>query len=211
MPEPPTVFDLTEVGPPKVLPASEGDSEQIEGAPGAVPGRATVRVTNLDQAFVATAVDARADGSFTIPLLVVDGEELRFEWLQGQQRSEPADALFMKPDPAEPAFELQPSPRFSCLLLAPGYVLEFAVDGPVTLTLENGCDDAITIDNARSRIGLADFTPPAALPVSVAAGESDELVVDFARAVAGFREDTLLIDVTLGAETIRYPITLRAE
>ena len=58
---------------------------------------------------------------------------------------------------------------------------------------------------------LADFALPDSLPLDIAAGDSAELAVGFTRGTAGLREDVLLIDTTLGAETIRYPVTLRAE
>jgi hypothetical protein len=211
MPEPPTVFDLSQVGGPTQEPALEGQGPaMIYGAPGSVPAFATVRVTNLDLPVAAAASDARDDGSFNVPVTVENGQELRFDWIQGDQRSEPADALFVQPDPAQPGFTLELSPRFDCLTLTPGYLLELEADGSVTLSLTSSCDSEVTLDNARSRIGLTDFTLQTALPLSLAPGDSTELTIDFSRSTAGFREDTLLVDVTLGAETIRYPITLRA-
>ena len=211
MPQPPTVFDLNGVGQPEVAKAFEGSNEELFGGPGAVPAHATVRVTNLDQPMAAAAVDASASGSFSLAIVVMDGEELRFEWQQGTQRSAPADALFVKPDPAQPAFTLEPSPRFDCLTLEPGYVVEFAATGSANLALENGCSEALTLDNARLRIGLPDFALQTALPLTIAAGERSDLAVDFTGDPALFSEDTLLVDVTLGADTIRYPITLSTQ
>lgn len=210
MPQPPTVFDLTAVGEPELLAAAyEGDNEQIVGLPGTVPARATVRVTNLDRPVAAAAVDAREDGYFSIAVAVTSGQELRFEWVDGTERSAPADAFFVKADPTKDAFELQPSPRLDCLELAPPYALDFAEAGSVTLTLTNNCDDTLTLANPRARIGLPAFTLPADLP-TLGSGETSELVVSFDGGdPAVFEEDTLLFDVTLDTETIRYPITLR--
>jgi hypothetical protein len=208
MPQPPTVFDLNRVGPPGTLATSAG-YEQMEGKPGTVPARATVRVTNLDRPVQAAAVDASDDGSFGIAVVVSSGEELRFEWTDGIERSAPADAFFVKPDPLLPGFELQPSARFDCLELSPPYALDFAEAGSLSLTLTNNCDDTLTLAEPRARIGLPAFTLPADLP-SLASGESSEVVVSFDGGdPAVFEEDTLLFDVTLGTETIRYPITLR--
>lgn len=209
MPQPPA-FDLERVGQPETIPAYEGDNVQIVGGPGTVPARATVRVINLDQPMQAAAADAGDNGAFSVSVFVTSGQELRFEWVQGTRRSAPADAFFIKADPAQPAFELQPSPRFDCLELSPPYALEFSEAGSATLTITNSCDDALTLANPRARIGLPSFTLPTELP-TLASGDSTALVVDFDGGnPATLDEDTLLIDVTLGAEAIRYPITLRA-
>lgn len=210
MPQPPTVFELDRVGQPELLPAFEGNNEEIVGGPGAVPARATVRIINLDQPMAAAAVDALDNGSFRIAVFVTSGQELRFEWVDGQRRSAPADAFFIKADPMQPGFELQPSPRFDCLTLSPPHALEFSEAGSATLTITNDCDDAVTLANPRARIGLPAFTVPTELP-ALTSGESSELVVDFDGGnPAALDEDTLLFDVTLGADSIRYPITLRA-
>jgi hypothetical protein len=208
MPQPPTVFDLNRVGPPETLATARG-YEHLEGLPGTVPARATVRVTNLDRPVQTAAVDALANGAFNLEVVVSSGEELRFEWTDGTKRSAPADAFFVKPDPAQAEFELQPSARFDCLELSPPYALEFAEADSLALTLTNNCDDTLTLADPRARIGLPAFTLPADLP-SLASGESSEVVVSFDGGdPAVFEEDTLLFDVTLGSETIRYPVTLR--
>jgi hypothetical protein len=208
MPQPPTVFDLSRVGSPGTLATSAG-YEHIEAKPRTVPARATVRVTNLDRPVQAAAVDALDNGSFGIAVVVSSGEELRFEWTDGTERSAPADAFFVKPDPMRAEFELQPSARFDCLELSPPYALDFAEADSLTLTLTNNCDETLTLADPRARIGLPAFTLPADLP-SLASGESSEVVVRFdGGEPAVFEEDTLLFDATLGSETIRYPITLR--
>jgi len=108
-------------------------------------------------------------------------------------------------------FTLTPSPRFDCLKLGPGYVLDFGSAAQATLSLENGCADALTLANPRTRLALADFATETALPLDIAAAESAQIRVNFSRSVAGLREDILFVDVTQAATTLRYPITLRAE
>jgi hypothetical protein len=168
-----------------------------------------VRITNLDRDTNVAAVNASAQGAFEAVIGVSDGQELRFEWVLGDERSAPADALFVRPDPTL-AYELVPSPRFECVRLTPAFALELASDATLPLAIENACDEPVSLTNLRTRLGLSDFTFPDAVPAEIASGTSQSIDVAFQRSAPGLREDVMLIDVTLGAETIRYPITLRA-
>ena len=215
MPEPPAAaFDLNGVN-KGVMPADYPETKQsthnVFAQAGTVPAGAVVRVTNLDRTDVVAATNARADGSFEVAVDVNDGQELRFEWVQGSTRSAPADALFVEPDPAAIGFDIQPSARFDCLKLTPGFALDFGKATQATLLLENRCSDPLTLGNARTRLNLADFALPATLPPNVPVGESVSIDVDFTRGAVGLREDILFIDVTRAGTTIRYPITLRAD
>jgi hypothetical protein len=213
MPEPPTLFDLNQVGQPQVevvTHPNDPNVEQIEGRAGAVPAGATVHITNLDRQDPPAAVDARADGGFLLPVIVTNGEELRFEWLLGARRSSAADALFVKTQPAANVFTLEPSPRFDCLKLTPADTLDFDSAAQASLTLENNCPEPLALSNARARLGLTDFALQTQPATALEPGTKSELVVDFTRSQAGLREDVLLLDVTRAATTIRYPITLRA-
>jgi hypothetical protein len=53
-----------------VAPTSEGAKQELDGEPGAAPGNAVVRVTNLDGTDQAYATTAFADGHFSITLPV---------------------------------------------------------------------------------------------------------------------------------------------
>lgn len=211
MPEPPIAFDLSGVNNTELTKyPTNPDDVAIPGDPGTVPAGAVVRITNLDRMSNTTAENATAQGSFEAVVGVSDGQELRFEWVKGEKRSAPADALFVRPDPTL-SYRLTASPRFECLKVTPAFlVLDFPRDSTVELGLENGCDEAITLSNARTRLALPDFALKAALPPELASGERAEIPVSFQRGAVGLREDVLLLDVTLGTETIRYPITLRA-
>jgi hypothetical protein len=214
MPEPPTVFDLSgfdsQVAVNTKVPAD--DSVLVIEAPtGNVPLDAVVRVTNLDGNAPVVAGVGNTRGGFEVDLVVNDGEELRFEWVNGAEHSAPADAIVSRPDPRGQGFRLTPAPRFSCLKLSPGFALDFGTTTHATLGIENGCDDAVQLSNARNRLALTDFALPATLPGDVPAGQSTEIAVDFTRGAAGLRENVLFLDVTLAGTTIRYPITLRTE
>lgn len=215
MPEPPTVFDLTTVGQPNgvvtVGNGKEPDAKTIRVFEDRLPAHSTVRVTNLDRLDPTVAVDVPDGAGANLILSVTDGEELRFEAVSGEQRSQPADALFVVDDPLSGAFHLAPAERFACLTAEPGYRLDVAGATQVTLSLENGCESPLTLDNVRSRLALPDFTLADALPIEVAATASRALTIDFTPAATGVREDTLFVDVTLDGTTIRYPFTLRAE
>jgi hypothetical protein len=210
MPEPPTAFDLT--GFPDATSAKTPLDNRvlvIQAATGNVPEGATVRVTNLDSVEPVVAGPGNAQGGFEVDMIVTDGQELRFEWVDGSERSAPADGIVSRPDPVGQLFKINAAPRFACLKLSPGFVLDFS-GTHATLGVENACDSAVTLTNPRRRLGLADFALPAT-PLDIAAGESAEIGVDFTRGAAGLREDVLFFDVTLAGTTIRYPITLRAE
>lgn len=214
MPEPPTVFDLNAVGAPQgvvSVAGKETDSKTISVYRNRLPANSTVRVTNLDRMDATVAADVPQSQDANLIISVIDGEELRFEAITPELRSQPADAIFVLDDALSGAFHLAPSERFACLKLEPGYRLDVGDAIQVTLSLENDCESAITLGNARSRLALPDFVLESALPLEVAAAASAELTVNFTRAAAGVREDVLFIDVTLDGATIRYPITLRAE
>ena len=216
MPEPPAaVFDLDGLKPtdePLVEPALHNpDASYAVGARGSVPAGATVRITNLDTTSEVSATTADAMGAFTAVVFARDGEELRFEWLKGSQRSLPADAITVKPDPTAKRLVVTPSPRFDCLSVTPNLSLDFMGTTSATLTIDNQCAEEITLANPRARLTLADFQLEDELPQAIVAGETVELAVGFTRTGSGLREDILMIDVTRADATIRYPITLRAE
>jgi hypothetical protein len=213
MPEPPTAFDLSGVNQGVISAKIPADPRVlvIEAITGNVPKGAVVRVTNLDGTDPVVAGTGLPQGGFEVELVALDGQELRFEWVDGSQHSAPADAIVSRPDPMGPAYTATASPRFDCLKLSPGFALDFGTAARATLSLENGCSNTVTLANPRTRLALADFGLSTALPIDVPAGSSSQLSVDFTRAAQGLREDILFVDVTSAGSTIRYPITLRTE
>jgi hypothetical protein len=213
MPEPPTAFDLSGFS-GDLASAVDYPLDQrvllIKAGTGNVPPGGTVRATNLDDTSPVVAGPGNAQGGFEVDLIISDGQELRLEWVNGDEHSAPADVIISRPDPLRQDFRATVSPRFACLKLTPGFALDFN-GSHATLGVENACAGVISFSNAQSRLGLADFALPLAVPADVASGESAEIGIDFTRGAAGLREDVLFLDVTLSGETIRYPITLRAE
>jgi hypothetical protein len=217
MPEPPIAptipVDITLVGPPHpvVVPTIGSALQELDGEPGAAPGNAVVRVTNLDGTDQAYATTAFADGHFAITLPVKLGDELRFDWLLGADRSQPVDALYLE-DP-NGRFRLQPSPRFDCVKLTPGFVLDFGTAQNATLSLQvqNSCPAELSIDSHALRRNLPDFSCSTATPLTFASGMSATLDVSLARTSNAAVEDTLFFNLTQGGTTIRYPVTLSAD
>lgn len=214
MPEPPSaVFDLDGINRdpmPATVDLSETDAAYVLGGVGTVPADATVRITNLDQTYEVFATTASASGSFKAVVFARSGDELRFEWIKDGRHSEPVDAL-AQIDPDLGIVFVQRSSRFDCLILSPGYALDFSTDASRTLTMDNGCGEPVALANPRSRLGLTDFSLDRTLPLDVAPAEAADLGFGFTPAAAGPREDVWFVDVTRGAETQRYPITLRSE
>jgi len=218
MPEPPTIaptvpVDVTLVGPPHVIlvPTTESGLQELDGEPGAAPNNAVVRVTNLDgtdQAYATTAFD---DGHFSITLPVKLGDELRFEWLLGAERSVPLDALYLAD--TNGSFRLQPSPRFDCVKLTPGFVLDFGTAQNATLSLQarNDCPAELSIDSHSLRRNLPEFSCSTATPLTFAPGTSATLDVSLARTGNAALEDTLFFNLTQAGTTFRYPVTLSAD
>jgi hypothetical protein len=176
-------------------------------APGTAPAGARVRVTNLDDMQPPVEAVAKPDGSFSFDFRANPGEELRFEWLTETERSDPSDAQFLL-DGRAPT--LVAAPRFACLSVVPGLRLTFSADGTGTVVFQNGCGAPLQVDNARTRLGLPDYAIRAQLPANAEAGQEVALDVAFARSAAGEREDVLLLDLRVGTQLIRYPITLTA-
>jgi hypothetical protein len=213
MPEPPIAFDLSGVNQGAIAVNIPADPRVlvIEALTGNVPSGSVVRVTNLDTTDPVVAGARIAQGGFDVELIVTDGQELRFEWVNAGEHSAPADAIVSRADPMSQTFALSAAPRFDCLKLSPGFALDFGTTAQATLSLQNGCSQAVSVSNPRTRLGLADFAVSTTLPIDVAAGSSTELTVDFTRSAQGPREDVLFVDVTSAGSTIRYPITLRTE
>lgn len=202
LPEPPAV-DGERIHLPELSPASSGRIT-IVGDPRSVSPGATVRVTNLettDEPFVAAV---ESDGSFAIDVEAEPGDELRLDAVNREGRSEESfDYLVADP--------LLPSPRHDCLALVPNFVVAFAGSSDSRdLLIQNFCDSAAIIDDARARRQLPEFTLSTELPLTVEPGGRARIELNFAATSDEEREDILFLDVDVGGEAIRYPIGLYA-
>jgi len=212
IPQPPIgAFSLDDVGPSQIDPNDRtmvvlvGNSNSAS-ARLPLPDGLLVRVTDLDNTAPPAEAPTPADGGFSLALTAATGDELRFEWILADQHSPPTDAILTE---ANGALSLVASTRFDCLQLVPQYSVEFTSTS-ATLTLRDGCAASVSLSAPRTRLGFTDFTLTTPLPLDIAPGNEQALALTFARRIAGPREDTLFLDVTLGTQTIRYPITLSA-
>ncbi len=209
VPEPPTL-ELGRIGGAGdgATPASNPEGgREIYGAAGAAPPRSLVRATNLDRTTPVVVSNVAADGSFELGLAVLDGEEVRFDWVRGAERGAPQDAHFIV-DQGAPFFHFESSQRLDCLQLTPEFVVDFGSSTLGSFAVANECSGDVSLQTPRFRLGLSDFELRTALPLTLAAHQSVTLELAFTRAQAGAREDTLFFDVVSGAQVIRYPITL---
>lgn len=207
VPEPPTL-NLGRVGPPATeVVAHPANGTHLNGSSGAAPSGAIVRVTNLDGTDPPSTVNVQPDGSFDVVINVTNGQELRFDWQRGTERGAPQDAHFVTtPLP----YHLEPSLRFDCVRLSPGFSVDFAQTMTQTLAVANDCTSSVTLETPRARLGLVDFALETALPIDVPSGGTTTLELAFNRAQTAAREDTLFFDIVRDGTAIRYPITLFA-
>lgn len=203
MPEPPSI-DGGRIGPGPlgVIALSEPHEVPIAGSAGAATPGATLRALNLDRDVPVTSATVKPDGSFITSVLASTGDELRLQAVLDGMRSTPADYLYT----SSGGDQLTPSPRLDCLVLSPGFDLDVPASGSVRLRVDNSCGAAVILTNPRFRSG-GRFAVDTSFPVELPAGGEGNLD---ARLTSPGAEDVLFLDVTQGAQTLRYPIGLFA-
>lgn len=215
MPEPPSI-DGGKIGlPPTAVTAlSEPHPLTLLGDAGAVTPGSIVRVLNLDETGAAVSAQADADGAFEITVMVSTGDELRVQAVQGSVRSEPIDFIHGGLASVD---ALVPSPRHPCVVLQPGLELRFAdlelrytELGPRPLRVLNDCADPLSLAEPRFRLDSGEFDLDSELPLTVAPASEATLDISLLELPPPAREDVLFIELSVGGETIRYPIGLYA-
>lgn len=187
----------------------------IEGAPGAVPPGAVVRVYNLERPVPNSETVADLDGSFSLELDSTEGDEVRLQAITDENRSRPLDVIIQSvgqtPVPAERALG-------TCLSVAPTQELAFdtvATGGLVerTILVANGCAFPIVVSSANMRApidGLS-LTPDAIVPRTVPPGTSMTIDVRYAAPqTEGEVEDVALILIDTPVWD-RRPVTIHAD
>ena len=199
LPEPPAL-DGDRIDLPEVMPASQDLISVVGASRSATPG-STVRVTNLDTTDEPATALVESDGSFVVQVRATRGDELRFEAEKNGERSDALDFIVDVP--------LEPSPRHDCIRIDPEFRLEF-LDSPDTqqIFVQSTCDEAASLDNARTRLSRDEFTISGDFPLDLAARDDAAFDIDFDGESPA--EDVLFVDIELNGVSIRYPITLRA-
>ncbi len=208
MPEPPTI-DGRKIGPELdvVTALSEPHPLSIVGDIGAVTPGSIVRVLNLDETSAPVSAQADAEGAFEITVMVSTGDELRFQAVQGGVRSEPIDFIH---GGLAAAAALTPSPRHACVVLQPGLELRYGELGPLPLRVLNDCAEPLSLAAPLFRLGTGEFELESELPLVLPPASEATLDVALLEPPPPAREDVLFIELSLGGETIRYPIGLYA-
>jgi hypothetical protein len=208
MPEPPSLDGgLIGLAPVGIVVLSEPRLLPIAGLPGAATPGAIVRVLDLDSRDPAVSTTAASDGSFTLTVPVRSGHELRLQAQLESARSAPVDLTYAS---VELADTLEPSPRYECVTLEPGFELDFAGSVSRSLRVRNSCGSPIVLAAPRFRLDSADFELTTTLPRTLAPGSDALLELTLLSATPPAREDVLFVDLSLAEQVLRYPISLYA-
>jgi hypothetical protein len=201
-PEPPDSVPIIDLSQVTAQEPSDGNPLAIEGGPGAAdPPGAVVRATNLDSQSPPLDGEVAEDGSFSLDLELMFGDEIRLQVIDGAHRSEPAD--FVVGSGKSPA--LPPSrPLENCWRLSPAK--QANVETVSSIVVRNDCEEEVSVEAPWSRRSVAGLTIGDALtwPAVMAPGAS--ITVTFEVPPAEFEEVVFLRSTA--PETDRRPITL---
>lgn len=194
--------------PPQAEPALHGTIELdarheypevvLTGLPGATEHASHVWAVNLERPAPAVEVPTNPDGSFSLALAVLSGEEVRLQARRGARRSVPRDYEI---DASRFADPLRPAPRplADCFAAPVEWNLGSAELGrsvAASLQLQSSCPSDLEIAAVELR------TAPAALrvdeptgPLLLAGGDTLNVTLTFTPSEPGSIEDLLLIEI----------------
>lgn len=201
LPEPPAIDGSRIAVGSSITPVSVPADIEIVGERASASPGALLRVTNLDTTDDPVTTTVTDDGRFSVVVSVAPGDELRFEAFRAEYRSDPVDLVS--------GDALSPAPRHDCIVLTPGYIVEFDGSTAESLFIDNQCDSPAVLQDPRFRLDLPDFAlTTAGLPVTIEPGRSTSLRFSFDPQAAGAREDIFFTDIEVNGEVLRYPIGL---
>jgi hypothetical protein len=184
-----------------------GSITVLVGGPGAVLPGTTLWGVNLDGVLDPQTTVVNADGSFSLGVFALPGQELRVQTRDGDERSRPVDLRV-------PRGEIVRRTE-ACLTLEPALELRRpAIDVGMLdrqrVRLTNGCEAEVVIDEVVLRRPSDAWSVATPGPITLPAGASSDLEVVFQAPSAGLHEEILF--VVIGApEADRRPITLSGE
>ncbi len=205
MPEPPSI-DLSRLlpgDPSPVTTMADPHSEEIRGGAGAAPPQAVVYVTNLDAQSPPTATTARADGSFSLVLLVGSHDELRFQVVLNGARGTPVDCGLGRSEQV-----CTPAVRPRCVAIEPGLEVRGDVLPSAALRVRNECAETVTLSEPRARLVPPEFTLDMPSPITLLPTDSGLLTIVPSADAVGNREEVVFFTATAGTTAVRYPITI---
>lgn len=184
-----------------------GSLTALVGAPGAALPGTTLWGVNLDDVLDPQTTVVNADGSFSLAVSALPGQELRVQTRDGDDRSRPVDLLVPRGElvrPTEDCMRFEPARE----LRRPA--IDVGVADRQRVRLTNGCGADVVIDEVVLRRPSDAWSVATPGPITVPAGASTDLEVVFQAPRAGPYEEILF--VVVGApEPDRRPITLSGE
>ncbi|RLB65410.1 MAG: hypothetical protein DRI90_02110 [Deltaproteobacteria bacterium] len=176
----------------------------IEGGPGAAsPAGAVVRAVNLELPEDPVDGIIADDGSFEVELTLLEGNEVRLQIIDGDDRSEPIDVV-VGPDDTSPTLAWRALD--DCLSLTPPLEIDSSV--AQTIELHNGCGEVVTLIEPYLRRPVTGLTvgTGGTWPTQVDGDSAISVPVQF-QAPTGTLEEVVFIEVTAPAAD-RRPITV---
>ncbi len=203
-PQPPVPGSGFDFGKVKTHDTGTFGPKAIEGGPGAAsPPGALVRAVNLELPEDPVDGIIADDGSFEVELTLTEGDEVRLQIIDGDDRSDPVDVV-VGPDDTSPALAVRA--LGGCLTLTPPAEIDVAIEQLVEV--HNGCGEGVTIIEPTLRrptpglsVGIG-----GTWPAQVAAGSSISVAVEF-QAPEGTLEEIAFVEAT-APESDRRPITV---
>ncbi|MCC7535152.1 MAG: hypothetical protein IT379_02995 [Deltaproteobacteria bacterium] len=203
VPEPPNLDppDLSKVA----FGTSSSGALDLFGSAGALPTGARLWIVNLDRVDPPLEIAAGEDGSFTVNVPAMFGDELRLQAREGDRRSEPVDI-------EAPSAARVVRPLADCLAVSPQHEVDFgqaAIGEPVeaTLRIANACGATVEIASISLRAPQPAFVIGTATPASVVEGASLDIALAFRPERTGLTEEIVLVEV-VAPEATRLPVTL---
>ena len=210
VPEPPSIQSVEGPQVDHVVlapdPMMASDDLDVLGGPGAAEAGDQIWVVNLDNTQAPSVVTVQADGSFTLKLHGLSGDELRLQARRGGLRSAPMDVVV--PASAGPA-QFAVRPLADCLLLDPPLELSLpAPDGATppsaSIAVENRCGTDVVIESVGLRAPTSSFVVEPLSPTIPDQGVAQIM----AHAYGSPGDEAVLLLRILSPQAERRPVTL---
>lgn len=179
----------------------------VLGEPGAVQGRSSVWLVNLDNPEVAAVyAQANDDGSFHAEISGQPGERVRLLSRTLFAHSLPLDFEIIFAN-AQLGLAQLPDSSIACVEVQPEVELSIPSGGEQSFVITNRCAVTLSVQRGALRFGDQGFSL-GEVPTTIAPGESADVHVAFGPASQAEHAEILLIDVLAGNVSGRYALGL---